>query len=93
MPSLPLPGTQSYPDMSKYHFPKKAPHTLDRGILIHYDRPMKTAEVEINKQMTLKLNDREHKAFKLQCVREGRDMSVVIRELMREYVASKKGKR
>jgi|ETNmetMinimDraft_26_1059896.scaffolds.fasta_scaffold371845_2 hypothetical protein len=54
---------------------------------------MKTAEVEINKQMTLKLNDREHKAFKLQCVREGRDMSVVIRELMREYVASKKGKR
>jgi len=50
---------------------------------------MKTAEVVINKQMTLKLNDKEHKAFKLKCVREGREMSKVLRQLMREYVATK----
>ena len=51
------------------------------------------AEVEINKSMHVKVNDKEHMAFKLLCVREGQDMSVVIRGLMREYMASKKGKR
>ena len=50
---------------------------------------MKTAEVTINKSMTIKLNDKEHRAFKLKCVREGREMSEVIRELMREYVGRK----
>ena len=51
---------------------------------------MKTAEVEINKTMTIKLNDKEHKAFKLKCVQEGREMSEVIRQLMREYVGRKR---
>ena len=47
------------------------------------------AEVEINKSMHVKVNDKEHMAFKLLCVREGQDMSVVIRGLMREYMASR----
>lgn len=64
---------------------------IDRCTPIHYHGPM--AEVEINKSMHVKVNDKEHMAFKLLCVREGTDMSVVIRGLMREYMASKKGKR
>lgn len=51
---------------------------------------MKTAEVTINKMMTLKLNDKEHKAFKLRCVHDDREMSEVLRQLMREYVNRKK---
>ena len=51
---------------------------------------MKTAEVDINKSMHIKLNDKEHKAFKLRCVKEDLEMSVVIRELMREWTNRKK---
>jgi hypothetical protein len=50
---------------------------------------MKTAEVEINKSLHIKLNDKEHKAFKLKCVLNDREMSEVIRELMREFVSRK----
>jgi hypothetical protein len=53
---------------------------------------MKTAEVTINKVMTLKLNDKEHRAFKVLCAKQGLEMSAVLRELMRDYV-SRKGKR
>jgi|APSaa5957512622_1039677.scaffolds.fasta_scaffold249621_1 hypothetical protein len=51
---------------------------------------MKTAEVKINKTMTLKVNDAEQRAFKLECVKEDREMSEVVRQLMREYVKRKK---
>ena len=53
---------------------------------------MKTAEVEVNRTLTIKLNDREEHSFKVQCVKNGTEMSVVIREFMRDYV-SRKGKR
>ena len=51
---------------------------------------MKYAEVEVNKRFTIAVNEKEHKAFQIKCVREGRAMSEVLRELMREYTARKK---
>jgi len=51
---------------------------------------MKTAEVEINKRFSFSLNDKEHRAFKTKCSSQGREMSEVLREFMREFV---KGKR
>jgi len=50
---------------------------------------MKTAEVNVNKKLTLMVNDKEHHAFKLAVLRNHREVSVVLRELMREYVARK----
>jgi hypothetical protein len=51
---------------------------------------MRTAEVEVNKMLNIKVNDREHKAFKRKCLDDDRDMSEVLREFMREYVSKKK---
>ena len=53
---------------------------------------MRTAEVDINYTLSIKLNDKEHRAFKVQCSKNGVEMSGVIREFMRDYV-SRKGKR
>ncbi len=47
---------------------------------------MKTAEVDINKSMHIKLNDKEHKRFKLACVKNEEEMSVVLRRYMRQHV-------
>ena len=51
---------------------------------------MKVAEVEINARLTVKMNDREHKAFKLTCVKLDREMSEVTRELIRNFVEANK---
>ena len=50
---------------------------------------MRTAEVEVNKQVAIRVNDAEHKAFKLKCVQEGKEMAEVIRQFMRDYVEGK----
>ena len=47
---------------------------------------MRTAEVELNKQLAFKVNDQEHKMFKLTCVDNGREMGEVLRQLMRDFV-------
>jgi len=47
---------------------------------------MKYAEIEVNKRFTIAVNDREHRKFQLACVRDGRAMSEVLREMMRQYV-------
>ena len=51
---------------------------------------MRTAEVKVNKQIAIRVNDREHHAFKVKCVQEGKEMAEVIREFMRDYVSKKK---
>jgi hypothetical protein len=76
-PRIPIVSKDSLPGLHGY-------------ILIHQDVGMKLAEVEVNKRISLMVNDKEHKAFKLRCVRDNREMSEVIRELMREYVSRKK---
>ena len=50
---------------------------------------MRTAEVTVNKRMTVMVNDREHKAFKRKCLDKNRDMSEVLRDFMREFVSKK----
>jgi hypothetical protein len=67
-----------------------APMALDYAVSTYYHGDMRTAEVAVNKKLTVMVNDREHKAFKLKCVNENRDMSEVVRELIREYVSKKK---
>ena len=52
---------------------------------------MRVAEVTINKSIAIRVNDLEHKAFKLACIENDEEMAEVIRQCMREYV-SKKGK-
>jgi len=51
---------------------------------------MKTAEIEINAMLHVKMNSKELKAFKLKCVREDREMSELVRGWIREYIARKK---
>ena len=53
---------------------------------------MRTSEVEVNKKLTMMVNDREHKAFKLRCMREDRSVSEVLRTFMRDYVKAAKRK-
>ena len=36
------------------------------------------------------LDDDEHKRFKLACVKQGRDMTAVLKELMKQYVRSQR---
>jgi len=65
---------------------------LGRAILSYYIVGMKSAEVEVNRKFTIAVNDAEHRAFKIACVKNGTEMAVVLREFMRDYV-SRKGKR
>ena len=51
---------------------------------------MKSTEVNVNKKMTLMVNDAEHRAFKIRCAEQDLDMSSVLRDLMRAYVSKKK---
>jgi len=44
------------------------------------------------KRLNVKLTEAEHKRFKLACVRQGKQMSEVLRELIEQYVKPKKGK-
>lgn len=54
---------------------------------------MRIAETEVNKTMAIRVNDAEHKAFKIACIERGEEMAEVVRRFMREYVAGDKGKR
>ncbi len=51
---------------------------------------MKVAEVEVNKRFTIMVNDREHKAFKIACTEDDKEMAEVLREYMRDYVKAQK---
>ena len=51
---------------------------------------MKVSEVDVNKRFTIMVNDREHKAFKIACVHEDKEMSEVLRGFMRDYVKAQK---
>ena len=51
---------------------------------------MRTSEVEVNKHLTFRVNDQEHKAFKIACIQEGEEMAKVLRQLVRDYVKEKK---
>jgi len=44
------------------------------------------------KRLNVKLSEAEHKRFKLACVRQGREMSDVLRELIAEFVKPKSRK-
>ena len=46
---------------------------------------MKTAEAIYNKQIVFLTNEAEHRAFKLQCVKEGLEMAPVLRQFIRDY--------
>ena len=50
------------------------------------NRGSRSAEVEVNKKLTILVNDKEHRAFKTACVSEGKEMAEVLRAYMREYV-------
>lgn len=52
---------------------------------------MRTAEVELNKSIAIRVNDAEHKAFKIACIEDGTEMAEAIRQFMRDYV-SRRGK-
>ena len=91
--SIPKPVTAHYGAIPKHQVPRYIVTTaLDRFLCNDYAWCMKTAEVEVNRTLTIKLNDREKHSFKVQCVKNGTEMSVVLREFMRDYV-SRKGKR
>jgi len=47
---------------------------------------MRVAEVELNKTVAFRANDREHKAFKLACIENDEEMAEVLRQFMRDYV-------
>lgn len=51
---------------------------------------MRTSEVEVNSRFAMMVNDKEHRAFKTRCASEGVEMSVVLREFIREYTKRKK---
>ena len=53
---------------------------------------MRVAEVELNKSVVFRANDREHKEFKLACTDGGHEMAEVLRAYMRTYV-KKHGKK
>ena len=53
---------------------------------------MRVAEIELNKTVAIRVNDAEHRKFKIKCIEDGREMAEVIREFMREYVNGKKKK-
>ena len=53
---------------------------------------MRTAEVEVNKQITVRVNDKEHKAFKLACIESNVEMALIIRQFIRDYVKAHKKK-
>jgi len=66
--------------------------TLDRDLQMYDMDHMRTAEIELNKSITVRVNDREHHKFKVKCVTEGVEMAELIRAFMREY-ANGKGKK
>ena len=51
---------------------------------------MKTAEVEVNMKAVFKVNDKEHKAFKMACLENDEEMAQVFRAFARSYVAKTK---
>ncbi len=53
---------------------------------------MRTAEVEVNKRLTFKVNDREYKDFRRICLERDEEVAFVLRRLMREYVEKHKSK-
>ena len=60
---------------------------------MYHDDGMKEAEVEVNKRVTIMANDKEYAAFQHACLDARRSVSEVLREAMRDFVASAKGKR
>ncbi len=44
------------------------------------------------KRLNVKLTEADHKRFKLACVKAGREMSDVLRELVEQFVKKPKGK-
>ena len=46
----------------------------------------------MTKRLNVKLTEAEHKRFKLACVKQGREMSDVLRELIAEFVRPKSRK-
>ncbi len=45
------------------------------------------------KRLNINLTDAEHTRFKLACVKQGHDMTAVLKELMKQYVKSQKVKK
>ncbi len=42
------------------------------------------------KRLNVILDDAEHTRFKIACVKQGRDMTAVLKELMRQYVKAQR---
>ena len=53
---------------------------------------MRTAEVTLNTNLTIKCNDEERYQFKMRCIENRREMAEVIREFMRDYATRQKRK-
>ena len=51
---------------------------------------MKVAEVEINTKLTVKVNDKEHAAFKEYCKDNGVEMSALVRQWIRDELRKSK---
>lgn len=47
---------------------------------------MREAEIEVNSRLHVKMNDKERIAFKIACATQGREMSEVVREFIRDFV-------
>ena len=48
--------------------------------------PFWVAEIELNKAGAIRVNDAEHREFRIKCIEDRREMAEVIRKSMREYV-------
>ena len=46
---------------------------------------MRTAEVDLNTNLTIRCNDEERYQFKMRCIENRRKMAEVLREMMRDY--------